>query len=68
MKRQCCYLLDQTTKEQCPKLAEWEIYYAPYEPYDSCSTDSCSEHVGAMLTDAEEHKIFHIVQDAGVVA
>ena len=46
-KEQCC-------QKDCKKDAEWEIY-ADGVP----DTMACTEHVGELLTDANEHRIFH---------
>lgn len=42
----------------CPKPAEWVIYPQNGKPYDD--THACTEHVGGMLSDAYEHRIFPI--------
>ena len=44
----CCQI-------DCKKPAEWEIY-ADAVP----DTVACTEHVGELLTDAQEHRIFRI--------
>jgi hypothetical protein len=62
MKRHCCHV-DQETEARCDQPAEWEIWNDPYHPYED-NTDSCTAHVGAMLTDAKEHKIYHIEQES----
>ncbi len=41
----CCQLT-------CKKPAEWEIYTK------DDNTVACTEHVGELLTDAKEHRIF----------
>jgi len=54
MLRVCCYISPTTVTsgygEGCKSAAEWGIYWAEpgKAPYD-CSTDACTEHVGAML-------------------
>jgi len=50
-KEHCCEL-------NCTKDAEWEIY-ADGVP----DTAACTEHVGELLTDAKEHRIFRIKQE-----
>lgn len=70
MLRTCCFIpesqqhLVPTRQDEplpegvgCGKNAEWEIW-SGNSPDDS--TDSCTEHVGEMLTDAPEHKIYPI--------
>jgi hypothetical protein len=39
----------------CDKQGEWVIFYGKY-PDDF--TVSCTEHVGLLLTDSEEHVIY----------
>lgn len=41
----------------CPKTAEWQIWHGT-SPDDN--TFSCTEHVGEMLTDAPEHRIYPV--------
>lgn len=48
--RICCF-------PDCEKLAEWVIVHGQ-APDDY--TESCSVHVGELLTDAPEHKIYPI--------
>jgi hypothetical protein len=43
--------------ERCTRPAEWEIAYST-DPNDR--TDACTEHVGALLSDAAEHRIYPI--------
>lgn len=65
MQRYCCFISeDQQPKAKagevvpgCQKDAEWEIRSGD-GPDDF--TDSCTEHVGEMLTEAPEHKIYPI--------
>lgn len=62
MTRQCCYV-DQTTLVQCEALAEWEIYAdSPSDPIFN-STDSCTAHVGELLSDAKKHYIYHLTSE-----
>lgn len=49
-KEHCCQI-------DCKKDAEWEIY-ADGVP----DTTACTKHVGELLTDANEHRIFHIAK------
>lgn len=46
MNEVCC-------QKNCEKPAEWEIY-ADTVP----DTVACTDHVGELLTDAQEHRIF----------
>ena len=46
----CCEL-------NCGKQAEWQLFDGPgYEDY----TEACTEHVGDLLGDALEHRIYRI--------
>jgi hypothetical protein len=47
----CCHI-------PCSRAAEWEIWHTSGDPYDS--THACTEHVGELLTDAPEHRIYPI--------
>lgn len=55
----CCFIPDQSNPEtsRCPNLAEWTLVHGE-TPDDY--TESCTEHVGVMLTDAVEHRIYPI--------
>ena len=54
---QCCYLEDgKADGAPCTSPAEWEIIPMPFHP--DANTLACSKHVGALLTDAVEHRIF----------
>lgn len=54
MKPFCCHIEDGTP---CDRDAEWEIYHGNgREDY----THSCTAHVGEMLTDAYEHRVYPI--------
>lgn len=44
----------------CTSPAEWTIVHGP-APEDY--TEACTEHVGALLTDASEHRIYPIVKE-----
>ena len=54
MRHHCCYI-GEVTKVECGNEAEWQIWYGE-SPDDS--TESCTRHVGEMLTDAPEHRIY----------
>ncbi|HDZ13422.1 hypothetical protein LCGC14_0621970 [marine sediment metagenome] len=51
-KEHCCQL-------ECKKDAEWEIF--TNKPHSDAAV--CTEHVGELLTDAQEHRIFRIIND-----
>lgn len=50
--------------ERCARPAEWEIHYGT-DPYDV--TDACSGHLGALLSDAPEHRIYPIHAEVGAM-
>lgn len=51
----CCYI--DHGGNACSKKAEWAIVSGPsVDEY----TESCQAHVGNLLTDATEHKIYPI--------
>ncbi len=52
MAKEICCQID------CEEPAEWEIY-AEGVP----DTVACTEHVGELLTDAQEHRIFRIIPE-----
>ncbi len=54
-KRTCCFMSDDQVG--CEKLAEWSIIHGA-SPDDY--TETCTEHLGAMMTDAPEHKVYPI--------
>lgn len=56
--RFCCWI-DQETIVPCRAHAEWMIVHGP-APDDW--SDSCSEHLGDMMTDAYEHRVYRIAQ------
>lgn len=67
MKPRCCFIEEDSPclglegweidSRGCSKDAEWVIFHGPGgEDY----TESCSQHVGEMLTDALEHKVYPI--------
>lgn len=47
----CCHI-------PCDKDAEWVMMYTPFglDEY----THSCSGHLGDMMTDGYEHRIYHV--------
>lgn len=50
----CCFI-DPETQRPCECLAEWLIYDGPrHDDY----THACTAHVGALLTDADEHRVY----------
>jgi hypothetical protein len=54
----CCWM-NQETRARCNAPAEWEIYYSDHaQPYNE--TQSCTQHVGELLTDAPVHHIYRI--------
>jgi hypothetical protein len=54
---ECCFI--DYSGGNCMEPAEWEIFFGPeFGIYDS--TFSCSNHVGWLLSDADEHRIFHL--------
>ena len=55
MTKEICCQID------CKKDAEWEIY-AESVP----DTVACTEHVGELLTDAQEHRIFRIMPECEI--
>lgn len=50
---------DVCCQKDCEKPAEWEIY-ADAVP----DTLACTDHVGELLTDAKEHRIFRLKDQA----
>ncbi len=57
--RKCCYI--GALPGGCDRDAEWEVLSQKpgLAPYD-CTTDACTEHVGFLLDDAEQHVITQI--------
>jgi hypothetical protein len=54
---QCCFIDDLSFI--CEEPAEWEIFFGPdFGLYDS--TFACSDHVGWLLSDSDEHRIFRL--------
>ena len=63
MRSKCCYLEGgRADGARCPKDAEWTIYYDSTDPH--VATDACTDHVGALLSDSPEHRIFPHVEVA----
>ncbi len=60
MIRLCCYMISDL--KRCENPAEWEIW--EYDEKGRCGpdnfTDACTEHVGDLLSDQPEHRIFSI--------
>ena len=54
VERACCY-------PDCDQPAEWAIWVPNEHPAEM--TDSCSEHLGAMMTDAREHRVYSIPEE-----
>jgi hypothetical protein len=54
-KPHCCYITP--TGVMCGNPAEWEVYHGQHE---ADYTHACTEHVGALLTDAPEHRVYPI--------
>jgi len=57
MKSECCFI-GEVSGFQCGNEGEWRIFWTPFGLEDY--TESCTRHVGEMLTDAVEHRIFSI--------
>lgn len=55
----CCFIPNQNDIEnsRCPNRAEWRIEHGE-SPDDY--TESCTGHVGEMLTDAPEHRVYRL--------
>lgn len=60
----CCFIPNQNdpAHSRCPNKAGWTIVHGE-TPDDY--TESCTEHVGEMLTDAPVHQIYPIKAEAG---
>jgi len=64
MTPKCCYIIDQDNpnpenRVSCPRAAEWEIHFA----HDAMRpTEACTEHVGVLLSDDSEHRIYPIAE------
>ena len=65
--RLCCYVAEANPDEPdvdpeslfCSEVAEWSIYGT--RPDDQ--TDSCTEHVGNLLGDADYYSVYPIIED-----
>jgi hypothetical protein len=57
-KSPCRFIPNQSDHKnsRCGNKAEWRIVHGETGGY----TESCAEHIGQMLTDAKEHKIYPI--------
>jgi hypothetical protein len=53
----CCYI--DRDRAACPVGAEWEIWDG-VQPYFDHYLHACTEHVGALLTDLPEHRVYRI--------
>ena len=51
----CCFLHNNDVKRPCKRVAEWFIW-APPDPYNY--TVACTEHVGDLLWDATEFRVY----------
>ena len=54
----CCFI--DREGDDCGRVAEWGIYHGS-EPHEY--TESCTGHVGDLLTDAPEHKVYPLLED-----
>jgi hypothetical protein len=61
----CCYITDQETLKGCENSAEWQIEVdnQPLHPADAF-THACSEHVGLLLWEGGQHRVFPIDEAA----
>lgn len=50
----CCFIPDEPG-DPCDQPAEWVIIFGP-APTDH--TEACTDHVGHLLTDADEHRVY----------
>lgn len=55
----CCWT-NQRTKEPCDHAPEWEIHYGNNPCVFSLA---CTKHVGKMLSDNHEHRIYHYKEE-----
>lgn len=57
----CCYVPIQAPPwRRCPEEAEWVIIHDQPNRTTTCCTESCTAHVGQMLTDASVHEVVRI--------
>lgn len=54
----CCYLFEGDVQKPCPSSSEWMIWTPP-DIYDV--TESCTTHVGELLSDAKEFRVYPLV-------
>lgn len=54
---ECCYIGEKTGLP-CGNAAEWRICWVPFNVDDY--TEACTRHVGELLTDAPEHRIYSL--------
>jgi hypothetical protein len=57
----CCYADPVEPAVACAASADWEVHHG-LGPEDC--THACSEHLGFMLTDAEEHRVYRLDESA----
>ena len=55
-KRDCCFMFRDGLL--CEAGASWQIWHGP-SPEDY--TEACTDHVGELLTDAPEHRVYPII-------
>ena len=53
----CCWI--GRNGEECEDAASWELWDG-IEPYFDHYVHACTEHVGALLTDRPEHRVYRI--------
>ncbi|HUU93205.1 MAG TPA: hypothetical protein VM238_18580 [Phycisphaerae bacterium] len=60
-KRLCCFIPDEEQGKPnpagCQNEAKWEIWG---DPGRGEYTEACTDHVGALLDDSKEHRLFPI--------
>lgn len=57
--RHCCFI-NQRNGQPCGSAAAWQVWHGP-SPDDY--TETCTTHIGEILTDAPEHRIYPITTD-----
>lgn len=56
--RKCCYLEDgKPDGAPCQAPAEWEIFS---DKLPLASVDACTKHVGALLDDSQESRVYPV--------